>query len=292
MNENIVLSISGGAGLFPASIGACYQINEYIKEIYPNRRIKYAGVSSGCIVAIMLSLEISQQESFNFYQKFVGFFDKIYKNPLTYWYSACRKLLEAILSDPLAYKKLNNNLHVGITKIKLTGPEFVIISQFESNQQVIDAIIVSGTLFPLSWTPLRIYNGYFACDGGYLSNYVTLKDHYNIVFKYDHVTGVFNPSDWLISISVDKWHRLFQGAQRHIRAREPQWKQIITSQQNTKDIITSSDTSNTLTYALRILKWLILKGRGIKIFMFLVTLYFISHRMKKLKYIEKNFYTS
>ncbi|AYV83982.1 MAG: hypothetical protein Hyperionvirus15_20 [Hyperionvirus sp.] len=288
MNDNIVLSISGGAGLFPASIGACYKIDEYIREIYPGKTIKYAGVSSGCLVALMLSLGMAEDENFKFYLRFVGFFDAWYKNPVTYWYVAVRKLIEAILREPDDYKRLNGRLHVGITRVRVgRKPEFVVVSEFKSNKHVVDTIIVSGTLFPLSWTPVRFYDGGLACDGGYVYNYVTLEDHYNVVFKYDHVTGVFGAWDWLISTSVDKWHRLFKGAQRHIRDREGEWKEIIRSKGNTRDIIRKGDRSNTLTYALRIMKWLILEGKGVKIFIFVVMVFMFWRRWKNLNKYKK-----
>ena len=35
-DDDIIFSISGGAGLFPAAFGACYQIDKYIKDYLEN----------------------------------------------------------------------------------------------------------------------------------------------------------------------------------------------------------------------------------------------------------------
>ena len=284
--KDIVLSISGGAGLFPASCGACYVINNYIKEIHPTHNIKYAGVSSGSIVAISLCLGLSEDDMFYFYKKFIGFFDTFYKVPFTYWYQACRKFLQLLLPKEDSYKQFNNKLYIGITRLTLKGLIFEVISNYTSNDDLINTIITSGTLFPLSWTPFRIYNGRLAGDGGYIYNYVRLPNHYNIIFKFDHINGVFNTSDWLISTSLDKWHRLFTGGQKHIKKNKNDWKKIITNKQETKVLLSqqneTTNKKNILITAYKLYKLLINNITFFKIITLIITLY-LFQKYRKIK---------
>lgn len=272
--EPILLSISGGAGLFPAAFGACYEIDRYIKETHPTREIVYGGVSSGCITALALAYGIPEPELFNYYKKFCGYFDKLYKVPATYWYTAWRKLILGMLSKPDDYNKLNNRLFIGMTKITLSGLKFEVVSQYKSNEHVADTIICSGTLFPLSLTPFRIYEGSLACDGVLVYNYVLSVNHYNVIFKYEHLGNMFKSKDWLVSSNVDKWSRMYYQARDRIRENEHEWRQVIKGGLCTKQLI-KTKSGNQLVTIFHVYRWLfgILQSKRIHLLLAIFVLY-------------------
>jgi hypothetical protein len=279
LEPDILLSISGGAGLFPAAFGACYEIDRYIKEIHPNRRVKYGGVSSGCIIALSLALGLTEDTIHAYYREFSKYFDAFYKVPVTYWYTAVRKLIHTALGKPDSYKELNGKLFIGVTKISLNGVKFDVVENYRSNDHVADTIIASGTLFPLSWTPFRIYEGSLACDGGFMYNHVILRDHYNIVFKYEHISGTFTSADWMISASLDKWSRLYINAREHIQTNGECWRSAIRSGSPTKSLI----TGNKFVGLLQTYRWffVLLQNKGVRFVIIAFFLWLVFRRHKK-----------
>ena len=56
--RDIVISVMGGAGLYPMGMGEARKVYQLIQTRYPHRRICFSGVSSGSWVALMLALGI------------------------------------------------------------------------------------------------------------------------------------------------------------------------------------------------------------------------------------------
>lgn len=226
-NKDIFLCICGGAGKFPAALGACYKLKKYIKKTHPNRRLKYGGVSSGTIVALSLATETSEDNLRSMFIKFTEYFDNPLKHPLTYWYDATRLLIRDLLQTEEGYQKISGKLYIAYTKIGLAGPEYEIVSEFTSNKHVEDTIIAAITLFPLSWTPVRLVNGHIGLDGGFINNSFELENHYNVVFDYSLLGQTITVYDWFLSLSIEKFDNLYHKSKNMIRSNKHEYKTII-----------------------------------------------------------------
>jgi hypothetical protein len=226
-DKDIFLCICGGAGKFPAALGACYRLNKYIKKTHPSRTIKYGGVSSGTIVALALATATTEENLRKIFIKFTEYFDSPLKIPLTYWYDATRLLIRDLLQDENGYQKINNKLYIAYTKIGFNGPEYEIVSEFNSNKHLEDTIIAAITLFPLSWTPVRLVNGHIGLDGGFINNSFELEDHYNVVFDYSLLGQTITVYDWFLSLSIDKFDSLYHRSRNVIKSNKHEFKTII-----------------------------------------------------------------
>lgn len=225
--KDIFLCICGGAGKFPAALGACYRLNKYIKKTHPTRNIKYGGVSSGTIVALALATSTTEEHLRTKFVKFTKYFDSPLKMPVTYWYDATRLLIRDLLCDEYGYQKVNDRLYIAYTKIGFSGLEYEIVSQFTSNKHLEDTIITAITLFPLSWTPVRLVNGHIGLDGGFINNSFELDDHYNVVFDYSLLGQTITVYDWFLSLSIDKFDTLYHKSREIIKSKKHEYKTII-----------------------------------------------------------------
>jgi hypothetical protein len=186
-----LLSVSGGAGLFAFGLGAINQVKSYIQSVKPDAVIHYAGVSSGAIVAFMGCLGIPEKDIPTLFARFDSFFDNSLKTVYTYWYPAVRKFCLSLLPDKDDYKKCNGNLFIGYSTFN--GLRFTpkVVSEFTSNEDLVESLIASSTLFPISWTPFRLYRGQFCSDGGFTCNQIALPDHINVPLSYSYFQRCF-----------------------------------------------------------------------------------------------------
>ena len=60
--RDIVISVMGGAGLYPMGFGEAYHVYHLIRNKYPNRRICFSGISSGSWVALFLALDLTTKQ--------------------------------------------------------------------------------------------------------------------------------------------------------------------------------------------------------------------------------------
>lgn len=218
----VLLSISGGAGMFPAAFGAAYRLKaEILKEHPPGDGwvVEYGGVSSGCLVALCLAADKKigfieapyDPAGDQIYIPFGKCFDTWWKTPLTYLYPALRKFLYSLITDAV-FKRVNNRLHIGISVLTWRGLRFKVISSFTSREDLVEAIIASCSLFPLSWTPFRVYRGQLCADGGYMYNEVILPNYVTYAAKYTHLGNHLTIVDWYPSPCLQKSQRLVSTA--------------------------------------------------------------------------------
>ncbi|CAH6418528.1 Hypothetical protein POVN_LOCUS245 [uncultured virus] len=248
MEQKILLSIPGGAGVYPAGFGMAVALREQlllqarridqtrgtaqrVERVWQEPQIEYGGVSSGSLVALFLaagyrfSPRVDSKNSIvdplevGTYAHFEKQFDRFWHVPSTYLFPAIRKFLTHTLRSDI-HTVVSGKLHIGITRFGLTGPRFEVISTFTSREDLIDAIITSCTIPPFAWCPVRWYRGGLAADGCLMHNEVVLPGYANYVTKYRHLDlplEVKNPRvltirDYVPSPCVTKYERLFRGA--------------------------------------------------------------------------------
>eukprot|EP01084_Bolivina_argentea_P114157 203298_1 len=84
--RDIVISIMGGAGLYPMGMGEARKVYYLLREKYPDRRICFSGVSSGSWCALMLALDIKEEQIEPYFAYFRSLFNKWYKTRYFYWF--------------------------------------------------------------------------------------------------------------------------------------------------------------------------------------------------------------
>lgn len=219
-----LIAFPGGAGLFPVGLGYINTIKKYIYSHNKDAIIHYSGVSSGAVVALAACLEFDEQEIIDGFLRFEKLFDRFYKVPSTYWYSAIRQYLHSLLPEHDSYTKCVGKLFVGYTKFQYTGFTFEVVSDFRSNTDLVECIIASSTIFPLSWTPVRWYRGSFCCDGGFMMNRIHLNGYINIPVLYN---GLWTLQNLLLSTCISNFHRLLNEGKRKVKILEPYYRLIM-----------------------------------------------------------------
>ena len=223
MNANVIFHFSfpGGAGLFPLLLGKGYAFRTYILKKIPNARIFYSGISSGSFVALLLALNIREDE--------IDKLMKIYfiKPMENSWYliEQCHmwyflKKILRILVDEKSVNKLNGTFRVGITK--LTGQfklKTVIVDHFANKEEVINAVLTSCHLTLLGRHPLKYFRKNFAMDGGITCDHVETNDLHlptflsakTITFRigYDNFPiHLLSYSQAMPLLTQSKWNRM------------------------------------------------------------------------------------
>ena len=152
---------------------ACYHIGVYKGMLEKWGDIIYekkiGGNSAGAIIALGVVLKKSVDEISEAYELSVNYSKKngIFSN------SSCHSLLiNKWLDDKDIYKKLNKKLHIGITYF---FSKFTIINEFNSNQDVIDALHASMHI-PYYCSYIKRVNGKIAIDGGFSKNISKLDE--------------------------------------------------------------------------------------------------------------------
>lgn len=113
------------------------------------------------------------------------------------------------LFPPNAYKICSGRLFISITVLTKWGPKLKIISEFESNDDLVACCCASSAIPYLTQsTALRIYRGEYVCDGGIFNNTPVFPDgiRRQLVFRLTDVEYPFrmmtNPLDTCIDTLV------------------------------------------------------------------------------------------
>lgn len=212
--RDIVISVMGGAGLYPMGMGESLNTYRLIRDIYPNRRIVFSGVSSGSWVALMLALDIKDEQIEPYFDYFRSLFDKWYKTRYFYWFKNLEVLTRKILEENGGFEKVTNKLFIGMTTWDPKNPKkifFKTVSSYKSNDDVINAIMASSHIFVIGRSWIRYYDNKLSFDGNFLKPNVILDNgkYINILIKYRLRFDNKSPYDSMISYCPKKWDRLF-----------------------------------------------------------------------------------
>lgn len=211
--RDIVISVMGGAGLYPMGMGEARSTYHLLRDRYPNRRIVFSGVSSGSWVALMLALDIKDEQIEPYFDFFRSLFKEWYKTRYFYWFKNLECLTRKILEENGGYKKVTNRLFIGMTSYCPNKQKFTFktVSKYKSNDDVIDAIMASSHVFIIGRSWFRYYDGQFSFDGNFLKPNVILDDgqYVNILIKYRFRFDNKSPFDSMISYCPQKWNRLY-----------------------------------------------------------------------------------
>lgn len=206
-NVKTLLSFSGCAGAYPVHFGVVKRLLEITKN-YPNHEFLYAGVSAGCMPALALALGFNAKEIDETFERFVNSFDRFWKTRYTHFYSNMEQSILSVLG-PNSYKDVSGRVLISLTRVTPFGLKNELISEFHSNQDLVDAIITSSHL-PFLWArpPVKKFRNFWALDGGISNNLVHLEGANNICFDLlDHPIQI---ADFFIKVCPSKWQRLSQ----------------------------------------------------------------------------------
>ena len=157
----------------------------YLQENYDLSECCFVGASAGSFVAILLAIGLPIDEYINKWtpESFI-----IFNLNTTGSYLITHDVLKLIHLKYMSqddYKNANGRLYVSLTKCRCGGIRNSIVSEFESNEDVLNAICASSHI-PYICTP-RIYYRYRGdkcIDGSFTYNWVKLNDETLIVSPY------------------------------------------------------------------------------------------------------------
>eukprot|EP01083_Nonionella_stella_P047862 128117_1 len=225
----------GGGGLYPLGLGEGIHVYDMIKERYPQKRVSFSGISSGSWVALLLALDLSFVEIKQYFTEFAALFNAFYKTRITYWFINLEILLRKILTQNGGYKKLDNKLFVGMTSWSSQQKRFIfqIANQFESDEDVIDAILASSHVFVMGRRWYRYYKGDISFDGNFMRFNVILHDkkYINLLIEYKLTFYNKSPLDSMISYSLGKFNRLYREGVRKYEQNKLKYMEQIESNQ-------------------------------------------------------------
>jgi patatin-like phospholipase domain-containing protein 2 len=161
------LSFSGCGfiGLYHVGAAAC------IKEFAPFLlRNKIAGTSAGAMAAAALIGDVSMVDmAREVLQVVISASDKILGpfNPVFSLNDMLKEGLERVLPADI-HIRANNRLHISISKA--ANRQNIIVSEFESREELINVILASSFIPFVSGWSLPRYKGHLVLDGGYTDN--------------------------------------------------------------------------------------------------------------------------
>jgi hypothetical protein len=214
---NYLISVPCGFYKCFFGIGLVFEIKKLIDKVGKN--ISYAGVSSGVLIAfvmchnssykyklkltkMILQLEINNDSNFIQLDKIRELFKKM------------------LLPNKNDYLQFNNKLHIGL----MFNFKFTIINNFYSNENLLDIIIASITVFPLCYDVFQIIEIYkennsyikgFAFDGAYSKSFIHIDGYINYTFDYKKL-GIGNEY-FLFKKDYNLYKRLFLSGQQYVK---------------------------------------------------------------------------
>jgi hypothetical protein len=217
----LCLSFPGVAGNFPMLAGCA---NELLKMVPPDTKLVYAGISSGSVIASMLAVGLNPEKMVEKFEHFITFFTHWYHHPITYWFTHTRRLYRDFL-EPDSYLKVSGRLFIGYSVLTPLGLKPRVVSEFTSNDDLIDAIFASCHIMPYKFFPLGMYRGEIACDGAFTRGNVRPPNIHTLAITTAMVHSNVFWSDWVPDISLEKTRRLYSVGQAFIRLHESHFQQ-------------------------------------------------------------------
>eukprot|EP01084_Bolivina_argentea_P114158 203299_1 len=284
--RDIVISVMGGAGLYPMGMGEALNTYHFIRDRYPNRQIYFSGVSSGSWVALMLALDVKQEQIKPYFDYFKSLFDKWYKTRYFYWFKNLEKLTRKIIRENGGYEKVSNKLFVGMTSFDHSNKRFVFKNEtnFQSEDEIIHAIMASSHLFVIGLSWIRYYRGNIAFDGNFMKPNVILDNgkYINILIKYRLRFDNKYIYDSMISYCPNKWNRLYcEGVKKYENNKSNYIQQIEMNQ-----ILPDSYYTDGYLPDLKLLLPKYRKKRKISLFFFILMMVYYTFKNRR-KYINQ-----
>lgn len=141
---NYLISIPAGGYKCCAGIGIAIEISKLLSKIKSN--VIYAGVSSGACIAFIMCHNSSYAYKLKVIKEIVKL--ETSSNNIFIQLDKIKKIFQQmLLPNKNDYLQFNNRLHIGL----MFNFRFTIISNFSSNDNLLDILIASITLFPLTY---------------------------------------------------------------------------------------------------------------------------------------------
>ena len=174
-----LISIPAGGYKCCAGIGIAIEISKLLSKIKSN--ITYAGVSSGACIAFIMCHNSSHAYKLKVIKELVKL--ETSNNNIFIQLNKIRVIFQQmLLSNKNDYLQFNNRLYIGL----MFNFKFTIISNFSSNDNLLDILIASITLFPLTYDMYQYIDIYknsnsngksikgIAFDGAYSTNRIII----------------------------------------------------------------------------------------------------------------------
>jgi hypothetical protein len=177
---NYLISIPAGGYKCCAGFGIAIEIRKLLSKIKGN--ITYAGVSSGACIAFIMCHNSSYKYKLKILRKIIML--ETSNNNIFIQLDKIRVIFQQmLLPNKNDYLQFNNKLHIGL----MFNFRFTIISNFFSNDNLLDIIIASITLFPLTYD---IYQQIDICQNSNSINGIAFDGAYytkNIIVRYKEI---------------------------------------------------------------------------------------------------------
>ena len=210
----LCLSMAGVAGCIGFEVGCI----ESLLSLVPSEEkptLVYAGLSSGSIVASMLSLGLTPVQIVGKFERFTTFFQR-HHHPVTHWFTHLRTLYDEFL-EPDSYRRVSGKLFVGYSALTPFGLRPRVVSEFTSNADLLDALFASCHLMPYQPCPFGLYRGEISCDGAFSRGIIRPPGMRTVGITSAMVHANAFWSDWVPSIELEKAHRLYDAGQAFVQ---------------------------------------------------------------------------
>jgi hypothetical protein len=216
-----LISIPSGGYKCCAGIGLVFEIKKIIDTVRGN--ISYAGVSSGVIIAFIMCHNSSNTYKLKVIKAIIQL--ETSNDNVFIQLDKIREIFKKmLLPNKNDYLQFNDRLHIGL----MFNFKFTIISNFYSNDNLLDIIIASITLFPLSYDMYQwidIYQNSNKCikgiafDGAYSQTYIkpnnAFNKYINYTFDYNEI-GITNEY-FLNKKNYNLYKKLFLFGQQYVK---------------------------------------------------------------------------
>lgn len=225
---NYLISIPAGGYKCCAGIGITIEISKLLNNAGCN--IIYAGVSSGACIAFIMCHNSSHTYKLKIIKEIIKL--ETSSNNIFIQLDKIRKIFQQmLLLNKNDYLQFNNRLHIGL----MFNFRFTIISNFSSNDNLLDILIASITLFPLTYDIYQYIDIYknsnsksikgIAFDGAYstkrviidtfATNTATTTRYIYYTFDYDEI-GITDEY-FLNKKDYNVYKKLFLFGQRYVK---------------------------------------------------------------------------
>jgi len=192
---NVSFAGCGFLGLYHVGVASC--LKTYAPQLYLR---KVAGASAGSMAAVALLADLPLGEMTSNVLKIATEARKRTLGPFSPSFNITQIIADGLikmLPDDV-HLKVNGKLHVSLTKVY--DGKNILVSQFESKQEVIDVVLAS-TFIPIfsGWLPPR-YRGTRVIDGGYSDNLPILDGQTITVSPFCGSSDICPQDDYMLNV--------------------------------------------------------------------------------------------
>jgi predicted patatin/cPLA2 family phospholipase len=211
------ICFSGSGYHFPWQVG----VGLYLQENYDLSDCCFVGVSAGSYIAILLAVGLSVEDYIN---KMIPEAFLIFNSSRTGSYLIAHGVIKSIMLKYMSetdYKKATEGLLVSLTRCRCSGFSNILVQEFESNEDVLEAICATSHI-PYVGSPGLYYKfrGMKCMDGGFTHNWIMLDDETLMISPYKWSRKkYFYALTALFSNTLEKFNKLvkqgYEDARRH-----------------------------------------------------------------------------